>query len=152
MSVDVGQEAPEFTLPDQHGEPIRLSTFRGERNVVVVFYPFAFTGICTSELAELHERADQLNNDDTVTLAISCDTKFALRVFAEREGYPFHLLSDFWPHGEVARDYGVFDERAGAALRGTFIVDKQGIVRYRVINAIPEARDPGEYEKVLSGL
>lgn len=152
MPVDVGQTAPDFTLPNQHGEPITLSSFRGDRNVVLVFYPWAFTGVCTGELCELNERIATFDNDQTVTLAVSCDAKFSLRIFAEREGYAFSLLSDHWPHGEVSRAYGVFNEDAGAPLRGTFIIDKQGVVRYTVVNAIPDARDPDEYEKVLASL
>jgi peroxiredoxin len=152
MSVEVGQPAPDFSLPNQHGEPITLSSFRGEKNVVVVFYPWAFTGVCTGELCELRDRIAAFDNDETVTLAISCDAKFSLRIFAEREGYTFNLLSDHWPHGAAAQAYGVFNEKAGAATRGTFIIDREGFVRYSVINAIPDARDPGEYEKVLASL
>jgi peroxiredoxin len=152
MALEVGQEAPDFTLPNQHGEPVTLSSFRGARNAVIVFYPWAFTSVCTGELCELNDRIATFDNDDTVTLAVSCDPKFSLRIFAEREGYDFSLLSDFWPHGEVARAYGVFNDRAGVALRGTFIVDRAGIVRYSVVNAIPDARDTSEYEAVLASL
>jgi peroxiredoxin len=152
MTIAVGQDAPEFTLRDQHGEPISLSSFRGNKNVVLIFYPWAFTGVCTSELCEISERIASFDNDDTVTLAVSCDTKFSLRIFAEREGYTFHLLSDHWPHGEVSRKYGIFNEDAGAAIRGTFIIDKAGVVRYVVVNQIPDGRDPAEYEKALASL
>ena len=152
MAIEVGQEAPEFTLRDHHGHPTTLSSFRGSKNVVLVFYPWAFTGVCTGELCEIRDRIASFDNDDTVTLAVSCDAQFSLRIFAEREGYTFPLLSDFWPHGEVARAYGIFDEDAGAAIRGTFVIDKQGIVRYTVVNQIPDARDPAEYEKALAAL
>ena len=152
MTVSVGQDAPEFTLRDQHGEPISPASFRGSKNVVLIFYPWAFTGVCTSELCEISERIATFDNDDTVTLAVSCDTKFSLRIFAEREGYTFHLLSDHWPHGEVSRAYGVFNEGAGASDRGTFIIDKAGVVRYVVVNQIPDGRDPAEYEKALASL
>jgi peroxiredoxin len=152
MTISVGQEAPEFTLRDQHGEPISLASFRGRKNVVLIFYPWAFTGVCTSELGEISERITTFDNDGTVTLAVSCDTKFSLRIFAEREGYTFHLLSDHWPHGEVSRAYGVFNEDAGASIRGTFIIDKAGVVRYVVVNQIPDGRDPAEYEKALASL
>ena len=152
MALEVGQEAPEFTLRDHHGHPTTLSSFRGSKNVVLVFYPWAFTGVCTGELCEIRDRIASFDNDDTVTLAVSCDAQFSLRIFAEREGYTFPLLSDFWPHGEVARAYGIFDEDAGAAIRGTFVIDKQGIVRYAVVNQIPDARDPAEYEKALAAL
>ena len=87
-----------------------------------------------------------------MTLGISCDTVFSLRVFAEQEGYQFSLLSDFWPHGEVARAYGVFLEERGAAIRGTFIVDKDGVLRWSVILPIGQARDADEYAKVLASL
>ena len=152
MTIAVGQDAPEFTLRDQHGEPISLSSFHGNKNVVLIFYPWAFTGVCTSELCEISERIASFDNDDTVTLAVSCDTKFSLRIFAEREGYTFHLLSDHWPHGEVSRKYGIFNEDAGASIRGTFIIDKAGVVQYVVVNQIPDGRDPAEYEKALASL
>ncbi len=152
MSVEVGQEAPDFTLLSQHGEPISLSSFRGEKNVVLIFFPWAFSGICTGELCEISERLESLDNDDTVTLGVSCDTKFTLRIFSEREGYSFHLLSDHWPHGAVTQAYGVFNDELGAGYRGTFIIDRSGIVQYRVMNGIGEPRDPSEYEKVLASL
>ena len=152
MSVDVGQEAPDFTLRDQHGHPTTLSSFRGDKNVVLTFYPWAFTSTCTGELCEIRDRITGFDNDDTVTLAVSCDAQFSLRIFAEREGYTFPLLSDFWPHGDVAKAYGVFDEEDGVAIRGTFIIDKQGIVRFAVVKGIDDARDPVEYEKALASL
>jgi peroxiredoxin len=152
MSVEVGQQAPDFTLLSQHGEPISLSSFRGEKNVVLVFFPWAFSGICTGELCEISDRLDSLANDDTVTLAVSCDTKFALRIFAEREAYTFPLLSDHWPHGAATQAYGVFNDELGVGYRGTFVIDKAGIVQYAVMNGIGDARDPGEYEKVLASI
>ncbi|MFL6182104.1 MAG: peroxiredoxin [Actinomycetes bacterium] len=152
MAIEVGQTAPEFTLRDQHGQPISLASFRGRRNVVLMFYPWAFTGVCTSELCEIRDRIATFDNEQTVTLAVSCDSQFSLRIFGEREGYTFQLLSDFWPHGDVSRAYGVFNDKAGVAIRGTFIIDKEGVVQYAVVNQIPDARDPGEYEKVLTTL
>lgn len=152
MTIEVGQEAPDFALSNQHGEPIRLAGYRGAKNVVLVFYPWAFTSTCTGELCEIRDRIGSFDNDETVTLAVSCDSKFSLRIFAEREGYEFNLLSDFWPHGDVARAYGVFNDKAGVAVRGTFVIDRAGIVRYAVVNAIPDARDPLEYEKALAAL
>ena len=150
--IEVGQEAPDFTLANQHGESVTLSQYRGDKNVVLVFYPWAFTGVCTGELCSIRDRMGDFDNDDTVTLAVSCDAKFSLRVFAEQEGYKFQLLADHWPHGAAAQAYGVFVEAKGAAKRGTFIIDKSGIVRWSVINEIGSARDPDEYEKVLSEL
>src|SRR3954452_13998624 len=152
MTIEVGDQAPDFTLSSHHGEPVTLSSYKGEKNVVLVFYPWAFTSVCTSELCEIRDRLGNFDNDDTVTFAISCDSKFALRIFAEREGYTFTLLSDFWPHGDVARAYGIFRESEGVAVRGTFIIDKDGVVQYIVVNDIDDARDPAEYEKVLASL
>ena len=152
MSIEVGQEAPDFTLPNQHGEPVHLADFQGEKNVVLLFYPWAFTGTCTAELCEIRDRIVSFDNDETTTLAVSCDSKFALRIFAERDDYLFNLLSDFWPHGSVAKAYGVFNETAGVALRGTFIIDKAGVVRYSVVLPIGDVRDPQEYEKAIAAL
>jgi mycoredoxin-dependent peroxiredoxin len=119
---------------------------------VLVFFPWAFSGTCTGELCTLRDRLSDFDNDDTVTLAVSCDAMFSLRAFAEREGYSFSLLSDFWPHGATAQAYGVFVEEKGAALRGTFVIDKSGVVRWSVVHPIGEARDADEYTKVLASL
>ena len=148
----VGQEAPDFALTNQHGEVVRLSDYRGSKNFVLIFFPYAFSGICTGELCEIRDRMASFVNDETVTLAVSCDSKFTQRIFAERDGYTFDLLSDFWPHGATASAYGVFKEDSGVAFRATFIIDKAGVVRWQVENAIPDARDPQEYEKVLAAL
>jgi mycoredoxin-dependent peroxiredoxin len=150
--IEVGQEAPNFTLVDQHGESVTLSDFRGSKNVVLLFFPYAFSGTCTKELCTIRDRLPSFANDDTVTLAVSIDHKFSQRAFADRDGYDFPLLADFWPHGAVAQTYGVFAEDKGAALRGTFIIDKAGVVRWTVLHPMGEARDADEYEKVLSTL
>jgi mycoredoxin-dependent peroxiredoxin len=147
-----GSLAPDFELVDQHGTPVRLSSFRGVRNVLVVFYPWSFSGVCTGELCVLRDDLESFQNDDAQLLAISIDSKYVQRVFAEREGFDFPLLADFWPHGEVARRYGVFDPVAGVALRGTFVIDREGIVRWSVLRGIPDARDPHEYRKALAEL
>lgn len=152
MPVETGQPAPDFALPDQHGRTVRLSDFRGDRAVVVVFFPFAFTGTCTSELCAIRDEIADFANDDVQVLAVSCDTKHALRVFSEQEGYDFPLLSDFWPHGEVARAYGVFLEDKGFATRGTFLVDRDGVLRWSVVNGPGEARSTDDYRKALADL
>ena len=152
MALELGQPAPEFTLKDHHGAPVRLASFRGERNVVVVFFPFAFTGICTGEPCTIRDDIGMYQNDEVQVLAVSCDAMATLRVFADREGFTFPLLSDFWPHGEVARAYGVFDDQAGLALRGTFIVDRDGIVRWSVVNQRGQARDASTYRAALAAL
>jgi len=147
--LEVGQQAPDFTLPNQHGETITLSDFRGDKNVVLVFFPWAFTGVCTGELCVLRDRMLDFDNDETITLAVSCDAKFSLRVFADTEGYGFSLLSDHWPHGATAQKYGVFVDRVGVAERGTFIIDKAGIVRWSVVHPIGEARNADDYAAAL---
>jgi peroxiredoxin len=150
--VDVGDEAPDFELPDGDRAPVRLSSYRGSKNVVVVFYPLSFTGTCQGELCSIRDSIADFDSDDVQTLAVSVDSTAVHKRWADEQGYTFPLLADFWPHGDVARAYGVFDDALGLALRGTFIVDKQGKVAYRVVNAIPDARDQDEYLKVLASL
>jgi len=152
MTIAIGQEAPDFELPNQFGEKVKLSSFRGQKNVVVVFFPFAFTGTCTGELCALRDDFRSFQNDKVELLAISCDAMFTQKVFAEKEGYQFPLLSDFWPHGAVAKNYGVFNEDRGLALRGTFVIDKQGIVRWSVVNSPAEARNLADYKTALASL
>ncbi|MGB9994269.1 peroxiredoxin [Streptomyces pseudogriseolus] len=152
MMIPVGAQAPDFELKDNHGAPVRLSGFRGHRNVVLLFYPFAFTGVCTGELSEIRDRLEQFAERDAEVLAVSNDSIHTLRVFGEQEDLPFPLLSDFWPHGNVSRAYGVFDEDKGCAVRGTFVIDRQGVVRATVTSAMADARDAGEYLAALDTL
>ena len=152
MAVDVGDEAPDFELPDQHGTPVKLSSFRGAKNVVLVFYPLAFSPVCSGELCGMRDEFPEVSRDDVELLTVSVDHMFAHRAWADQEHFQFGLLADFWPHGAVAREYGVFDEGRGVALRGTFVVDKEGIVRWKVVNPIPQARDIADYRKALAGL
>ena len=147
-----GAEAPDFVLRDEHGQAVRLSDFRGEKAVVLLFFPYAFTGVCTGELCALRDRLPAFVNGEVQLLAVSCDTPFALRVFADREGFGYPLLSDFWPHGATARAYGVLDEQKGCAVRGTFIIDTAGTVRWTVVNDLPDARDIDEYVTALKAL
>jgi peroxiredoxin len=150
--VKVGAPAPDFELEDQHGQSVRLSSFRGAKSVVLLFYPWAFSRVCGGELQRIRDELADFQNDKVAVLAVSCDSVFSLRAFAEREGFDYPLLSDFWPHGEIARAYGVFDEKAGAALRGTFIVDREGLVRWTVVHDIPDARDTDDYRRALAEL
>lgn len=147
----VGAEAPDFELVNQYGEPVRLSGFRG-RHVVLVFYPFAFSGICTGELCEIRDNLALFEDGNAVVLAVSVDSKFTVRAYAAQEGYTFDLLADFWPHGAAASLYGVFDPLSGMAQRGTFIIDAGGTIRYSVVNPRGQARDFTEYRKALAGL
>ena len=150
--VEVGAQAPDFELADQHGTPVRLSSFRGQANVVLVFYPLAFSGVCGGELAALRDKFPEQARADVALLTVSVDSVFAHRTWSDAEQFGFGLLSDFWPHGEVARRYGVFDAERGVATRGTFIIDTGGVVRWQVVNPIPQARDLTEYSKALAAL
>jgi peroxiredoxin (alkyl hydroperoxide reductase subunit C) len=128
MSVAVGQPAPDFTLADQHGHEVTLSSYRGRENVVLVFYPFTFTGVCQGELCSLRDDRSDFTAKHAQVIAISCDSRHAQQRWAEEQGFDFPVLSDFWPHGAVARAYGVFNEGLGCANRATFVIDKQGMV------------------------
>ncbi|MEV5407434.1 peroxiredoxin [Thermopolyspora sp. NPDC052614] len=149
MSVEVGDVAPDFELRDQHGAPVRLSAHRGGK-VVLVFYPLAFSGICHGELSAIRDEFLPTVGDDVRVFAVSVDSVFALRAWSDQERYTFPLLSDFWPHGGVARAYGVFDDEKGVAKRGTFVIDAEGVVRWKVVNPTSTARDISEYHKALA--
>jgi peroxiredoxin len=150
--VDVGDRAPEFTLPDAHLSQVGLADFRGERAVLLVFYPFVFTRVCSGELVTLRDVAAELTAAGVQLLAASCDPPAALRVFAEQQGVDYPLLSDFWPHGAVARAYGVFNEDNGAAQRGSFLIDREGIVRWTVHTAMSQARQVEDYRRAAAAL
>ncbi len=152
MAVTVGDPAPDFELRDQHGQSVRLSASRGSEAVLVVFYPWAFSGVCGGELRDLQEHRDDVLGDDVALLTISTDPMYALRAFADQQGFTFPMLSDFWPHGAVASAYGVFSEEVGIALRGSFLVDRDGVVRWSVVNGIPDARDLDDYRKAVAAL
>jgi peroxiredoxin len=150
MSVQVGQQAPAFTLRDQHGQQVTLSAFRGAKVVLVVFYPFVFSKTCTAELCELRDAGLEQSNDKVALLAISCDPIHSLRTFADEASLSYPLLSDFWPHGAVARAYGVFNEAVGCAFRGTFLVRMDGSVGWKVDNGMPDARSIDDYRAALA--
>jgi mycoredoxin-dependent peroxiredoxin len=152
MAVEVGEQAPDFELKDQHGTPVRLSSFRGAKNVVLVFYPLAFSGVCTGELCAIRDEFGEADRGDVEVLTVSVDSTFATRTWSDAEHFQFGLLSDFWPHGAVATLYGVFDSERGIATRGTFIIDKDGVVRWKVVNPPSQARDLAEYSKALAAL
>lgn len=152
MSLTIGIAVPDFTLVNQHGEKVTLSSFKGKKSVVIVFYPFAFSGRCTGELCALRDNLSSFQSDSAELLAISCDPMHAQRVFADQEGYKFPMLSDFWPHGATAKAYGVFNEDRGCAFRGTFIIDKEGILRWQIVNGMDDARNIDDYKGALAAL
>jgi mycoredoxin-dependent peroxiredoxin len=152
VAVEVGDEAPDFELKDQHGSPVSLSSFRGKKNVVLVFYPLAFSGVCSGELCAIRDQFPEITRDDVELVTVSVDSTFVLRTWAEQQHFNFTMLADFWPHGAVAKTYGVFDDKMGVATRGTFVIDKGGIVRWKVVNPIPQAREIADYQKALAEL
>ncbi|CAB4607113.1 unannotated protein [freshwater metagenome] len=152
MTLTIGQAAPDFELKNQYGELVKLSSFKGEKNVVVLFIPFAFTGTCTGELCAIRDDLAAFQNDNVQVLAISCDSPFTQKIFAEQEGYKFPVLADFWPHGAAAQAYGIFNADLGCAMRGTFIIDKEGIIRWTVVNGLGDARNNGDYKSAIAAL
>jgi len=150
MPLEVGALAPDFLLKDQNNQPVRLSDFRGRRVVLLVFYPLAFTGVCRGELCEVQENLNAYVNEEVQVLTVSVDSVFAHKIWADREGYDFPLLADFWPHGAVAEAYGVFNAVSGSAYRGTFVIDRDGVIRYAEMNQPGDARDQGAWRRALA--
>jgi peroxiredoxin len=150
--LTTGAVAPEFALRDQHGREQTLASRLGARNVLLVFYPFAFTGVCTGELRALSDHASTWEQGGTDVLAVSCDPIASLRAFADKETLEFPLVSDFWPHGAVATAYDAFESSLGAAGRATYVISRDGIVRWAVRNAIADAREVTDYVKALAEL
>jgi peroxiredoxin len=148
--ADVGSKAPEFELKDFNNEKRSLRSLYADKPVLLVFYPFAFSGICTGELCRLRDDFSAFGNVQVV--GVSVDTPYSLKVWAEQQGYQFPLLSDFWPHGQVAQQYGVFNEKAGMANRGTFLIDQTGTVRFAEVNGPGEARDQEAWKKAIASL
>ena len=151
MPLEVGTTAPDFTLKDQNNQEVRLADFRGRKAVLLVFYPLAFTGTCQGELCEIRDDPSAFERGGAQVLAISCDSRHAQRIWAEQQGFTFPLLSDFWPHGAVTKEYGVFNEALGCANRATFVLDKDGVVSSTF--ASPDLGTPrakAEYDQALA--
>jgi peroxiredoxin (alkyl hydroperoxide reductase subunit C) len=147
--IAIGDVAPDFTLKDQNNQEVRLADFRGKKNVLLVFFPFAFSGVCHGELCEVRDNINDFVNDGVELMTISVDSPFAQKAWATQEGYTFTQLADFWPHGAVAQAYGVFNAEKGFAFRGTFLVDREGVVRFAEMNPPGEARDQNAWRKAL---
>ena len=148
----VGAQAPDFTLKDQNNQPVTLSGFRGSRNVLLVFFPLAFTGICQGELDYVRDHLPEFDNDHTAVLAISVGPPPTHKIWATQSGFLFPVLSDFWPHGAVAQDYGVFNADSGIANRGTFLVDRDGVIRFAECKQPGEARDQSVWLAALASV
>ncbi len=140
MSIETGSEAPAFDLEVDKDERVRLADFRGRRNVLLVFHPFAFTPVCEAEALDLQENRASFESAETDIVLVSCDPAPARKAWRKQLGLTYTLASDFWPHGEAAKAYGVFDESSGAPVRGTFLIDKEGIVVWSLVNKDNERR------------
>ncbi len=151
MSLSVGDVAPEFSLPDSDRQVVSLAELRGTP-VLVVFYPFAFSGICTGELCQLRDELATYTDAGVRVVAISTDPVFSLKAWKAQEGFEFPLLSDFWPHGATAQAYGVFNDKAGMALRGTFLVDADGKVAFAEVNQPGDAREQSGWKDAVAKL
>jgi peroxiredoxin len=149
MAVEVGSEAPDFTLRDENGQEFTLSSLRG-RNAVLVFYPLAFSGICTKELHDLSDAAERYDAAGAEVIGISIDSPFVQKAFKRDEDLKAKLLSDFHPKGAVAKQYDAYIEEAGVATRATFVIDKDGKVAHKVVNHPGEARNQDEYLEALA--
>lgn len=149
--LTVGDSAPDFTLKDQHGRANMLSGLR-DKNVLLVFFPLAFTGVCQRELGEIRDHLPEYDNDDTAVLTISVGPPPTHKIWATENGFAFPVLSDFWPHGAVAQSYGVFNRDAGYPNRGTFAVDRDGVIRFAEMMQPGELRDQAVWQQALAAL
>lgn len=152
MALVNDTKAPDFELANQFGEHVRLSEFRGKKPVALVFFPLAFSSTCTTELCELRDNLALFKDSGVELIGISVDSKATLRAWAEHEGYDFTLLADFWPHGDVAKEYGVFIDEKGFANRATFLIDADGFIRASFITAPGQARSLTDYRAALAEL
>jgi peroxiredoxin (alkyl hydroperoxide reductase subunit C) len=150
--LSVGTAAPDFTLSDQNHQRVSLSDYRGAKNVLLVFFPLAFTGICQGELDQLRDHLPDFENDDSVALAISVGPPPTHKIWATQSGFTFPVLSDFWPHGEVSQSYGVFNDQAGISNRGTFVIDRSGIIQFAEMKQPGEAREQRLWTQALAAL
>jgi peroxiredoxin (alkyl hydroperoxide reductase subunit C) len=149
MPAEIGSPAPDFTLPDQSRNPVRLGDLRG-RNSLVVFIPFPFTSICSGEVCLLRDNQAQLGDLDANVVVITCDTIPVNKHWSEENGFTFPVLSDFWPHGAVATAFGAFNEKFGAANRQTYVLDEAGVVR--AIVASDSLGTPREFDEYVGAL
>jgi peroxiredoxin len=151
MTISVGDTAPDFSLPDQDKQVVSLGELRGTP-VLLVFYPFAFSGKCTGELCQLRDELAVYTDSGVKVLAISTDPVFTLKAFREKEGFDFPLLSDFWPHGTTAQAYGAFNEKVGMAQRATFLIDAEGTVAFAEVNGPGDVREQNGWKDAVAKL
>jgi peroxiredoxin len=152
MPLAVGTRAPDFTLKDQNNQAVSLASFRDRKAVLLVFYPLTFTGTCQRELSGIRDNLDHFANEDVQVLAVSVDSAYSHKVWSLQQGFEFPLLADFWPHGGVARHYEVFNDTAGFANRGTFLIDRDGVIRFAEMAGPGESRDQAAWQKAIAAL
>jgi len=152
MVLQAGDVAPEFTLSNQHGEELTLSELVEDGPVALVFFPLAFSGVCTGELCELRDNLGMFDDARVRLIGISVDSVFTLKAWAEQEGYEFPILSDFWPHGEVSRAYGAFIEERGIATRATVVVGAERKILASFETSPGEARDLAAYREAIAAI
>ena len=139
MALKAGDIAPDFELRSHRGGTVKLSNYRGKKNVVVAFHPLAFTPVCATPMCAYESDRSRFDGSDTVVLGLSIDAQPAKAAWAQTLGaISFDLLSDFHPHGEVAQKYGVFREKDGISERAVFLVDKSGTIAWARVYQIPE--------------
>lgn len=152
MAIEPGQSAPDFTLKNGANEPVSLSDFAG-KPVVLVFYPFAFSGICEGELCQLRDDLSTFEKAGAQVIGVSCDNRHVQRVWGEQQGYGFPMLADYWPHGATAKAYGIFNDTLGCAMRATFVIDKAGtVVDAFSTDEVTTARDYERYAEAIAKL
>jgi mycoredoxin-dependent peroxiredoxin len=134
VAIGTGDKAPEFDLEEASGKPrVRLSNYLGRSNVLLVFHPFAFTPVCTEEALDLQENLESFRNANTEIVFVSCDTSAARQAWKREIGADYTFASDFWSHGDAAKRYGVFNDQNGAPIRGTFLIDTNGVVIWSLV-------------------
>ena len=152
MPLAVGSSAPDFALKDQNNQVVRLRDFHDRKAVLLVFYPLTFTGTCQGELTGIRDNLGRYANDEVQVLAVSVDSAYSHKIWSLQEGFEFPLLADFWPHGEVAQRYEVFNETAGFANRGTFLIDRSGVIRFAEEAGPGSARDQEAWQEAIAAL
>jgi peroxiredoxin len=140
MAVRTGEVAPGFDLAVTHEERVRLSDFRGRSNVLLVFHPFAYTPVCEDEARDLQDNLGSFRAANTEIVFVSCDSSATRQAWKRELGAEYTFASDFWPHGAVAKAYGVFNEANGAPHRGTFLIDTGGTVIWSLVKERDERR------------
>lgn len=152
MTIHKGQKAPDFTLFDSDTQKVSLSDYKG-KNVVLLFFPFAFSGVCTQELCGMRDELKEYNHLNAEVIAISVDSPFTLARFKKEENYNFPLLSDF--NKETAKSYGaLYDEflfeTRGVAKRSAFVIDKDGLIQYAEV--LEDAHDLPDFNAIKARL